>query len=526
MPARVSRREWAGLTLLVLFSGFLSLALGQDISWDLRNYHFYNPYAFLGGRLTWDLAPAGIQSFLNPLPDLIHYWGLTQIPGMPYGFLLGTLQGLVILPIYGICREVFTDLPRERFCVGISLLLGLTGQNAVSQLGATANDNLISILALSALWIILRQMRKESFPMLFLAGALLGAAAGFKLTFGYLLLAALAALFLVAAKFTHAGVVGVGAVAGFLVSYGFWAWRLSTEFQNPVFPLFNGIFQSSWVAETNFRDPRFKANVFWDYLLPPVRAFQGAHKSTRLQEIPFRDLRLLFLFLSALALMMVRIWRKPKIRLKDPQRFLLWTWGLGYLLWIQLFFYYRYLTPLEFLAPALGVLMLVSAGLDRKWALGSFAAFILLTTQYGFWGRQHWRENWAEVIQENLEISDESVVFLSEKPVGYLLRYFPARARFVHLNAFPEFGAPTARYRERIAEIVGGSGPFYLFSSRPSPIEVGQEKLVLSGECKPAQAEEPTYYLCPLRKNPAPSAKFRRPVPGQEKVVQLTRLNR
>ena len=32
----------------VLF-GAIALAMGQDSNWDLRNYHWYNPYAFLQG---------------------------------------------------------------------------------------------------------------------------------------------------------------------------------------------------------------------------------------------------------------------------------------------------------------------------------------------------------------------------------------------------------------------------------------------------------------------------------------------
>jgi len=34
--------------------GIISVILGQDVSWDLRNYHFYNPYMLLTGRFTPD----------------------------------------------------------------------------------------------------------------------------------------------------------------------------------------------------------------------------------------------------------------------------------------------------------------------------------------------------------------------------------------------------------------------------------------------------------------------------------------
>jgi hypothetical protein len=43
------------------------------VNWDLQNYHFYNGWAFVHGRLGWDLAPAQIQTLHNPLLDLPFY---------------------------------------------------------------------------------------------------------------------------------------------------------------------------------------------------------------------------------------------------------------------------------------------------------------------------------------------------------------------------------------------------------------------------------------------------------------------
>ena len=60
-----------GVNFVTVFDGERN---GQDANWDLRNYHFYNAWAFLHGRLGWDLAPAQMQTFLNPLLDLPFYW--------------------------------------------------------------------------------------------------------------------------------------------------------------------------------------------------------------------------------------------------------------------------------------------------------------------------------------------------------------------------------------------------------------------------------------------------------------------
>src|ERR1700674_1982410 len=67
----------AGLLLAaILLAGVASvLLLRQDVNWDLQNYHFYNAWAFAHGRLGWDLAPAQVQTFHNPLLDLPFYCG-------------------------------------------------------------------------------------------------------------------------------------------------------------------------------------------------------------------------------------------------------------------------------------------------------------------------------------------------------------------------------------------------------------------------------------------------------------------
>jgi hypothetical protein len=50
-----------------LLFGLGALLLGQDASWDLRDYHYYNPYAFLNNRMSFDVAPAQLQTYYNPI---------------------------------------------------------------------------------------------------------------------------------------------------------------------------------------------------------------------------------------------------------------------------------------------------------------------------------------------------------------------------------------------------------------------------------------------------------------------------
>src|ERR1043166_1027656 len=84
------------LVLMICISGGLSIFYGQDASFDLLNYHLYNALAFVQGRMNQDLAPAGIQTYLNPLVDLPYYFYITYFNDFPrlVAFLMGLYAGL------------------------------------------------------------------------------------------------------------------------------------------------------------------------------------------------------------------------------------------------------------------------------------------------------------------------------------------------------------------------------------------------------------------------------------------------
>ena len=61
------------LELFIIIGGTSAYLLGQDQNWDLLNYHFYNAYALFHGRIFMDFAPAGIQTYSNPLLDTFSF---------------------------------------------------------------------------------------------------------------------------------------------------------------------------------------------------------------------------------------------------------------------------------------------------------------------------------------------------------------------------------------------------------------------------------------------------------------------
>ena len=61
-------RAWARLLGVAALPAGAAYALlvGQDLNWDLFNYHRYNLHALIVGSFLEDVAPAGLQSFSTP----------------------------------------------------------------------------------------------------------------------------------------------------------------------------------------------------------------------------------------------------------------------------------------------------------------------------------------------------------------------------------------------------------------------------------------------------------------------------
>ena len=83
------------VTLLSLaFGAYYAGHVGQDTNWDWANYHDYDVLALLNMRGAIDVAPAGIQSFLNPIPYVPFYLLRHTLPPILGGATVGTIQAL------------------------------------------------------------------------------------------------------------------------------------------------------------------------------------------------------------------------------------------------------------------------------------------------------------------------------------------------------------------------------------------------------------------------------------------------
>src|ERR1700749_1383059 len=91
MPPKGHRAWRLALAILILMPfafGALAVALGQDANWDLRNYHWYNAYAFLNGRYGFDLLPSQTPYFYNPTIDIPFFLLATHASAIVAGYAL------------------------------------------------------------------------------------------------------------------------------------------------------------------------------------------------------------------------------------------------------------------------------------------------------------------------------------------------------------------------------------------------------------------------------------------------------
>ena len=252
-----------GLVLLVAAAGIISVLRGQDANWDLQNYHYYNPWAWWHGRsFDRDIAAAQLQTFHNPLLDM-PFFAMVQWdwPPQAIAFALAIPTGVGAFFLAKLLPYLFADVDtrERRIAIACAWAVGVTGAMGIAALGTTMNEWPPVALVMAALWIIVRALARSggttiSTRALLVAGALMGAAAGGKLTaatFAVALCVALLVRFPLdrstwRERIRQASWFGIGVLCGLAVTFGPWAIALWRHFENPVFPYFNQWFQSPW----------------------------------------------------------------------------------------------------------------------------------------------------------------------------------------------------------------------------------------------------------------------------------------
>ena len=430
-------------TRIVILGSLLAGAVytwfaGEDINWDWQNYHEYGAFALVNGRFGEDVAPGGIQSFLNPLAYLPAYL-LRHHVGAPFwAMILGAIHGLNLALIYWLARSILGSAGNG-WTITASVVIAAFGPMTLSEVGTSFADVLTAMPVIAGLGLILTANAEHRTHHV-VAGILIGAAVGLKLTNMIFFVAAVASFLFAARPLVALSYFAVGAAIGGLATGGAWAWMLWQQFGNPMFPFYNTIFRSPEVPAVAIVDMRFMPRSLWDAVAYPFYWLIGHHRSS---EGPFRDPRFAILCVLFVASAGASLFHRIRVFTRPDKQFLTF-FAVAYVMWLLAFSIHRYAIALELLAAPLIVLLLVrilrvlqhkSFGTDRP-AWNNFVA-VALAAAIACWSQPaDWlRRPWSDPYQPRLSgrLLEPATYLLIEKPLGYVVPLLPPGSRAYQL---------------------------------------------------------------------------------------------
>jgi hypothetical protein len=457
----------------LLFGG-IALVFGQDSNWDLRNYHWYDAYALVHGRFDQDMGAAQTPTFYNPTLDVPFFLVANVLSARAFSFLLGVLQGCNFILLYLLAKATLR-LGEERAQVlvsGLIAFIGVTGGGHLSLVGAVFYDNIVSLLVFAAMAMIVsgsNLLQRGPMPAVLRrvlgAGFLVGCGVGLKLPTQVFAVGVCFGLLFIPGPFIRrfllSFVCGLGVIAGFAVFGGWWMWELWTHYGNPLFPYFNDVIRSPWALPASYRDDRFIPKTVAQALLLPFRLFVDG---TVAGEIGFRDARLLcaYVVLPATPVMVLiaRVKSASETNNDRPAvdvfaaRYLAAAFVLSYCVWLILFDIYRYIIPLEMLAPlvAVGCLAFWPLSWQRQLSLAiGLLGFMIITTRPGDWGHKPWAPSGKFVDVTVPPITDPAttmVLMTGLAPTAFVIPAFPPEIPFLRAQSYFVGPGDATRFNE------------------------------------------------------------------------------
>jgi hypothetical protein len=507
----------------LLAGALFALHAGEDINWDWQNYHEYAGFAVLNGRFDLDVAPGGFQSYLNPLVYLLPYV-LRHSLGAPWwGIVLGALHGLNLALIYRVARNLLDKTTRGLGALA-AVAIAACGPMTLSEVGTSFADILTALPIIAGVALMFsdgdRQTQGQARRLL-IAGLLIGAATGLKLTNAIFLIGAGISLLLLARPLLALLYFGVGSSIGMLATGGAWAFKMWRDFGSPLFPFYNTIFRASEAPLAPLVDTRFMPHGVLDALAYPFYWLVGQHPSS---EWPFRDPRFALVIVLMLLVLGASAWRKVELLRAGDRRLLFFFWG-SYIPWLLAFSIQRYAIPLELLSAPLIILLLTR--LVEAWCLGRAEAphaampasiviatlAIMLWSQPTDWMRRPWSDPYRPQLAQALRAP--ATFLLLQKPLGYIVPLLPEGSRAYQISDIvlpivPD-GVLDRRIRSGLMQPLPGGVWALYFTKSPADNPPRLELLDSYGlEIDPARAceripgaERIDITACPLMPRPA-----------------------
>jgi hypothetical protein len=418
---------------------------GQDFNWDQQNYHIGIPFLLAHNTFWTSIAPAGIQSYLNPFVLQAQFFALRHFCPIGFAVTLALLQSSAFLIAGLICAQI--DRPTNGWQSLVASLLGfslcLMSPISLSEAGTTLIDLVTAVPVLAAYSLLLARGQRFGLTLSsVLAGILLGTATALKLTNAVFAIGALG--FAIAGRdswpdrLKWIGAYAVVLILSFAAVGGSWQLPLWEQFGNPFFPYYNGIFHSPDFAPKNLHDQRFLPQSVLDVWRYPVRWLLGGSPNpdiaTPSSELAFRDARwTIAVFAGTIFIAGFLFFRRwAARRLLEPATGLLFAFSLGYLIWLFLFGYQRYVLPLEILS---GVIILFLSTIIVRWArIGVLFIVAVVSWQILLvpdWGHLPWRSYWQAINPDPIEFGAPAIVFLGSRPSSFIVASLPTDTRYI-----------------------------------------------------------------------------------------------
>ena len=326
--------------------------VGEDVNWDWQNYHEYNVWAVINGRYGLDALPAGFQTYFNPAVYFPIYY-LRHLLPLPYGLMImGAVHGLNLLLIYFLVRVLLRETATasaigavdpdcrgradDAFGSGHELLRHSHRASDSGRLHPDPVGGWIASRTLRSRRPADRRGRRAEADQCRLCARCRRRRARRQ----------------PAAKGN--ALPRIGGAVGALATGGAWGLMLWREMGNPIFPLFNAVFQSPELVPMNIMDWQFLPRGMLDALAYPFYWLVGDNRSS---EYPFRDAR----FAVATVLIVLGIGRglvtRTDIFTRRDTQFLLF-FAVSYAAWLAVFSIQRYAIVLELLCAPLIVLLI------------------------------------------------------------------------------------------------------------------------------------------------------------------------
>jgi hypothetical protein len=440
----------------------LSLLRGQDANWDLRNYHVYNAWALLEGRLGMDLAPAQMQSYFLPLLDVPYFLLVQHAPAPLAGALLGLLHGLAFLPVAWIAWRALAGDPRRDWLAPLLGLAGLASAAFLSELGNIMGDNSTAPLVLGALALMLpAEDGRWRARGVVAAGVLLGMAVVFKLTNAVYAVALGLAVLAVPRPLVRRLGSGAGlalvALAVFALLAGPWLYRVWGAFGNPLFPQFNAWFQAPLASPVAVADTRWLPHGWTEALLRPLLFTANPYLVSEI-ALPQVGWALLYMvaIMAGIAWVARRGVRAPAVDagVVAVRRMLGVFIAAAFVIWLVTFSIHRYLVVLELLVPlALWLLLhtIAPARLAARVAAGAIALTALVALAgWNDWGHSGWSRS-AFRVEAPPAPTPRVVLLVGVEPQAWRIPWLPETSIYASVGSnFPESPAYAARIDERV----------------------------------------------------------------------------